>query len=231
MEEKLKSALEPIHWSLLLRSLVVLAAWYFLSPLTTTLVLVVVYFTPLYRSGAFLPALLVLTFAVFSVEPDLLRMFILGGAIYLLLGVKNLVVVDRASAYQALVILLFFFLWSQFFLMVKGAYSGIMFLSLVFIALLFYFFSWRTLNLKETNFYPIHYKLVLCLGSFLIFQWGLVLMILPWPTYAKIATALLGTGLTLEVTTQRFYQQLEDRSLALYFSLLFISIAALIVLF
>jgi hypothetical protein len=229
MAEKLRSALNPIHWFLLLKAVVVAGGWYFLSPTIALILLTLVYVIPPYRSGSFALAFLVLFFTIGQTSPTFLFAILMGLAVYTLLGVKNLILINRATAYQVLVILLLFFMWLTFFSTVGGFYSLSMLFSLIAIAVFFYYFTWRSISIRDPNQTLGHRNLLLAVTSFLVLEWGLVVMFLPLPQYSQVALALLVTGFLLEIVLQYISGQLTVKNLLVYFSMFFPLLVAVLV--
>jgi hypothetical protein len=115
MAEKLKSISRQIHWSLLLRAALFALAWFFLPFWLFLLVALYLYLIPFFNSRRlFWPffALLVLTY----LEPgNLVYLIFFAAFFYYLLLIKNLLLIDRKSAYELLVLALSFFLIRSFY--------------------------------------------------------------------------------------------------------------------
>lgn len=115
MAAKLKSVLKRIHWSLVIRALVFAAAWFLLPFWIFLFVGLYLYLIPLFRTRELaLPFLLVIFFALqepvsFWFAPLLAALF------YLILGIKDLIFIDRKPVYEALVLLLLFLMFLRFF--------------------------------------------------------------------------------------------------------------------
>src|SRR5882724_5769539 len=115
MAAKLKSITGRIHWFLLAKAAIfgfgwlVLPAWLFFA-LAAGL-----YFIPFFRPQKLLiPFLLVLGFAL-KAPVNFWAAIFLGCVFYCLLGIKDLVFIDRAAAYEVLVFLLAFLYIFAFF--------------------------------------------------------------------------------------------------------------------
>ena len=230
MVAKLKSALDPIHWSLLLKAVLVAGGWYWL-PMTWALILaLIVFLVPPYRSGIFSPAFLVLLASLFTIEPTFFFAVLMGVGFYCLLGVKNLVLIHRATAYQILVTVLFLFVWWMFFDAAQGGYSLEIFAQLLLVAALFFFFSWRSVVLGEMQKGGGHYKLLLGVLSLLVFEWGLVVYFLPMALTSKVALALLVTGFLLELILQYIKGSLIRRDVLIYLGVFFLLFVAVLIL-
>lgn len=216
MAEKLKSVLGPIHWSLLLKALAASGVW-LLSPNLAALFVAVIYFLPPYKNGAYLLPFFVLEYVLLNTQPSLLLTLLIGVAVYTLLGVKNLILIDRATSFQACITLLFFFLWALFFEGQQEFYSLSILLTLVGLSLLFYLLSAQLVRLKTASTIG-HHRLVLGLGAFLMFEWALVTYFLPLPVAFQTALALLATGFLLECLSQYLVGSLARKNAITYFS-------------
>ncbi len=118
MGEKFASISNRIHWSLALRSAVFGAAWYALSFPFFALVGIFLYCVPLFEPRRFLVPFLMLLFLAAVTPPFALFAFFFACALYLIVGMKDLILVKRAVAYEGLMLLLFlglgFFFFSHF---------------------------------------------------------------------------------------------------------------------
>src|SRR2546422_648850 len=115
METKLKLISKRIHWSLALKAGGVAAAWYFLPRWAFLFVVLYFYFVPIFHPWKlFLPFLtfLFLVFNEFVVPAGQSQLSQIGFAaiiavfFYVILGIKDLVLIDRRSAYDGLVLAL-----------------------------------------------------------------------------------------------------------------------------
>jgi hypothetical protein len=121
MAVKLKSISRQIHWSLLLRAAIFALAWFFFPFWLFCLIALYLYFTPFFQTRKlFLPflALLILTFIQ---GPSLPYLVIFAALFYYLLLIKNLLLIDRNSAREILVLALTFFLVHDFYRDLGGA--------------------------------------------------------------------------------------------------------------
>ncbi len=124
MATKLRSTLEKIHWPLLAKSVFVALLWLLAPYWVFFLCALYFYFRPNFQSGKVAISFLVLLSLAF-LAPLLQGVFaysvalVIGVAFYLVLGVKDLLVINRQLAYQVLrlillmAILLLFFWWGQ----------------------------------------------------------------------------------------------------------------------
>lgn len=106
MADTLKSITNRIHWSLLLKPLALIAAWYWLPFWVFCIVAFVLYFFPaLPRSGTF-PAFLITLVAADLLSLGWLHALWLYILFFLIVGIRELMFVDRRRAYQILTLCL-----------------------------------------------------------------------------------------------------------------------------
>lgn len=115
MAARLKSILGRIHWSLPLRVIIFGLGWLVLPFWIFVILALYLYFVPFFDVRRFfLPFLTVIFFA--AIEPKtFLFAVVFSCAFYLILGTKDLVFIDRRSAYEILTLLLSFFVFIGFF--------------------------------------------------------------------------------------------------------------------
>jgi hypothetical protein len=115
MAAKLKSITRQIHWSLLLKSAVFAFAWFYFPFWIFLLVALYCYFVPLFRTGKFaVPFIVLLVLCLFH-APSVPMAVIFGAIFYYLLLIKDLLLIDRATARSFLVMALSFFLFREFY--------------------------------------------------------------------------------------------------------------------
>jgi hypothetical protein len=118
MAAKLRSITKPIPWSLLLKAITLSVLWglgkaSLASGMAMPFWLFILfacaaYFLPLFRPRSLLvPFLCVMIFAI-SLPFSWLAALAFGAAFFLILGIKDLVLVDRETAYESLLFLLSF---------------------------------------------------------------------------------------------------------------------------
>ncbi len=124
MAAKLKSILRRTHWSLLLRAAIFSLAWFLFPFWLFALVALYLYFIPPFQTGRLLwpfAALMILAF----IEPaNLLFLVIFLAVFYYLLLIKDLLLIDRKSAYEILIFILSFFLLRDFYRAFSDGVSG-----------------------------------------------------------------------------------------------------------
>jgi len=120
MAAKLKSISRQIHWSLLGRAALFALAWFFLPFWLFALIALYLYFFPLFNTWKLFWlffALLVLAYIEESGagSSGLVFVVIFAALFYYLLLIKDLLLIDRKSAYELLILVLVFFLFRDFY--------------------------------------------------------------------------------------------------------------------
>lgn len=115
MAAKLKSISKQIHWSLLLRTAVFALSWFLLPFWLFLLVALYLYFVPFFNARKlFWPFFALMTLAY--IEPvGVVFLVIFAAIFYYLLLIKDLLLIDRKSAYELLILVLGFFLIRSFY--------------------------------------------------------------------------------------------------------------------
>jgi len=115
MAAKLKSITRLIHWFLLARTLIFVLAWLYLPFWLFVLLALYCYFIRIFRAGRWFMPFLTLLILCAAEPPGILMALIFGAIFYYLLLIKDLLLIDRTSAHELLVIILSFFLFREFF--------------------------------------------------------------------------------------------------------------------
>ncbi len=109
MVEKLKSISKKIHWSLVLKAAAVGLSWVYLPEWLAVVLALVFYFSSLFRVKhmgiPFISAVVI----AHILGANILAGIFLAVCLFLIFGLKELVFIDRKSAYTALIFLIFFF--------------------------------------------------------------------------------------------------------------------------
>ncbi len=118
MEEKLRSISKRIHWSLALRAAVFAGAWLVLPYWLFFLIALWLYAVPAFQGGQTrrlaVPFFVLLAVSFFEAQGALAAV-IFGAIFYLILLIRALIVIDRRSAYEFLVLMLSFLLLREFY--------------------------------------------------------------------------------------------------------------------
>lgn len=188
MVRKLKSISKPIRWSLLTRAAIFGSVWFFLPFWFFLLTALYLYFVPIFQPfRLFFPFLLVLFFAA-TASPNVYLALLLIAAFYMLLGIKDFILINRKAAHEILILLLLFLSYTRFFSRFdSGAGLAAFFYSIVLAASSFIlikgFLRYKpnsgeelTENEKEST---IKRPLVAALVSLIIWHFSLALLFAP----------------------------------------------------
>jgi hypothetical protein len=123
MAEKLRSILKRISWSSVLKAAIFAVAWWALPFWLFLLIALYLYFVPMTGAGKVSVPFFVLLLITLLQKPGLVFAVIFGIVFYFLLLVKDLIIIDRRSAYEILMLVLSYLLLRGFFLNVGGAFG------------------------------------------------------------------------------------------------------------
>ncbi len=123
MVEKLKSILRRTNWSLALRAAIFAVAWWALPFWLFLLVALYLYFVPMTGAQKVWVPFFVLLLITFLQTQGIIFGLIFGIIFYFLLLVKDLIIIDRRSAYEMLIFVLSYLLVRGFFLNVGGSFG------------------------------------------------------------------------------------------------------------
>lgn len=115
MAEKLKSISKRIHWSSLLRAAVFGLSWLWLPSWAFIFVALYLYLIPWFRVGALAMPFIVLLILAFSTASGGFMAIIFAAIFYLILLVKDLIVLDRRALYEVIVLGLILLLLRAFY--------------------------------------------------------------------------------------------------------------------
>jgi len=201
MAIKLKSILGRIHWSLVLRAVIFSLAWFLLPFWIFLLIAAYFYFYPFFRPLTLaLPFFLLVIFAAIENQSLPLAVFF-AVVFYLILGIKDLILINRKPIYEILVLLLSFLMFVRFFAQFDGwAGAGAPLCGLaaaaVFVFLSRGFLRYET-SLEEEAARGKHRGVALGLVGILLWQFSLAILFLPinFLYQAAILFLLATTGL------------------------------------
>ncbi|MCS6789193.1 MAG: hypothetical protein NZ484_01320, partial [Patescibacteria group bacterium] len=200
MEVKLKLILEKIHWSLIFKSLFLGLIWFFLPFWIFFCVILLFYFIPIFRPAHLLFQFLIFIFISKIIEISLLNFLFLTILIFLIFGIKDLIIIRRDLAYQILGLLYFFILILKFFEKFGSEFnwSTIIFSFLLSIIFILFFKNKIFFETNLNNFNYLNFKIGLGIMAFLIWQLILVLCFLPMNFYLQTAILILFISLGFE---------------------------------
>jgi hypothetical protein len=123
MVEKLKSTLRRTNWSLLLKAVIFAVAWWALPFWLFLVIALYVYFFPIAGTGKVsVPFFVLLLISLFEGQ-GIVDAIIFGAIFYFILLIKDLLIIDRRSAYEIMVLVLSYLLLRTFFLNVGGSFG------------------------------------------------------------------------------------------------------------
>lgn len=222
MEEKLKSISGQIPWSLLLRAVAFGLGWLIL-PFWVFLILALgLYFIPFFQVWKlFFPFALTLVLA-YLVPVGLWAALFLGALFFFILGVKDLVLIDRTAAFR---FLLYIFLFIAFFYSFSRFDSGIttasffwfFLLSLLFAFLLGNFFGYSGLGAEKKRFRGV----TLSLLALILFEISLVILFLPLSFFSATLLAFSAAVILFELASDYFSGRLNGLRILSYGTIFF----------
>lgn len=226
MVAKLKLITNQIHWSLLVKSLIVAFGWIFLPFWLFLLISLFFYFYPPFQSLLFFLPFLVFLFLAKILTVNIFSFLLLIVLFYLILGIKDLIIINRFLAYQIFIYLLIFTCAFLFFLNFNsGLNLQIIFYG--FLLALLYFLFFKNINLFgiENNYDFKKYKISLALFSLFLFELILILNFLPFSFYFKTLIFAMVIILGYEIILNYVLAQINKNFLigiSLIFIILFI---------
>ena len=189
MAAKLKLISKPIPWSLLVKALLIGATWLLAPRWIFFLVALYLYANPLFHFARLLWPFTITLFAGFLMPkviafgdvriPNVLGFFFLFFIFYLILGIKELIFVNRKAVYGLLVLLLFFLIALNFFSRVDagiglGATWGALLVAFAFFLLLIKLLAYEEIGADAMQ-KVAHTGLI----AFLVWQVAVAILFLP----------------------------------------------------
>lgn len=228
MELKFESISNRIHWSLALKAALVGVAWYAFSFPFFALLVVALYLVPLFDPLKFIAPFLAMLVLGAVLPPYFLFSLFFACAFYFILGIKDLILVQRSTAYEALILLfLLGFSFSFFFHFQAGA-SGV---ALVFVAL-----GVASIALLVQRFFTYHEKegqrsahfgqgekrIASFLYAFFLGECALAVLLIPMNSTLRTALLFLAGMVGFEVLTEHVLHELTWQRAFAYLTLLFV---------
>lgn len=124
MAERLKSISRRIHWSSVLKAVIFALAWIWLPLWLFLLVALYLYFVPWFHAGKLAVPFFVLLLLAYLEAPGIAFALVFAVVFYAILLIKDLIVIDRRSAHEFLVLVLTFLLLRDFYLRFDGGIGG-----------------------------------------------------------------------------------------------------------
>ncbi len=123
MVEKLRSTLKRTNWSSLLKAVIFGVAWWALPFWLFLIVALFLYFIPITGAGKVATPFFALLLISLLGSQGILDAIIFVAIFYFILLVKDLLIIDRRSAYEILMLFLSYLLLRSFFLTVGGSFG------------------------------------------------------------------------------------------------------------
>jgi len=190
------------------------------------------YFIPFFRPQKLLiPFLLVLGFAL-KAPVNFWAAIFLGCVFYCLLGIKDLVFIDRAAAYEVLVFLLAFLYIFAFFGVWNSWNSGGFLAAAGFALTAFFlfrgFFGYAEHAQVEGGESLRHPALVAGVMSLLLFEALVAGLFLPLASFYQSALSFLIAFVGIDLCSLFVRQKLGERNLLINFTIFFVAFIALV---
>lgn len=169
-----------------------------------------------------LPYLTMIGFAAILV-PSAWTGFFFGAVFFLILGIKDLVLVNRGLAYQSLFYLIFFIASLNFFVRFDHfAREGILPASLA-LGAGFFLLGAPLARFVDPILTEDHRPtLYFALGGFLIWQWTWALVFLPLNFFYQAALLFVAVVFATQMLLEHLLGDFDRRRILLYFSVFFI---------
>ncbi len=123
MAEKLRSILRRISWSSVTKAVIFGVAWWALPFWLFLLVALYLYYVPLAGAHKVAAPFWVLLLTAFLQPQGSIAAIIFSAIFYFILLIKDLIIIDRRTAYEVLVLVLIYLLVREFFLNVGDAFG------------------------------------------------------------------------------------------------------------
>ena len=200
MAAKLKSVLRRIHWSLALKAVLFYAAWIFFPFWAAAVLAVVLYLAPFFKPRQFLVPFLLLLLLAYFLPSNFWNGAALAGGMYLILGIKDLVFVNRRVAYQTLAYLLFLPTYLHLFATLKNwqnaAFIYLFLTGLIFLIVIRAFLNY---SFPLSDAAEIRKRWAIAGASaLLIWQLSITLLFLPFSFWSQAAILFLAAAILLQ---------------------------------
>lgn len=229
MEEKLKSILRPIPWSLILKAFLFALGWLLLPFWLFIIFSLYLYLVPLFQAKVLALPFVFTLFLASLTQPHFWVAVFFGVIFFFILGIKDLVFVDRRTSYGILAFVLMFVAIFYSFSRFDYGWDAAPFLWMLGLSAVFslllnnflknYIGQESDRRLKNT---------LLGLVFLLFFESGLVILLLPITFLVQSALLFLIAVALFELSSDYFLKRLDARRVLIYFSVFF-GISALII--
>jgi hypothetical protein len=232
MAERLKSISRQIHWSLLLKAAVFAAAWLVFPFWLFLLVALYLYFIPIPQSRTVAGPFLVLLLLAFLEPTSPLVALILGAAFFYILLIKDLILIDRKSAYEVTILFLIFLLFLGFYERAGGGLDALSLFYSFCAALIagyllrsFIRFSMPTSISAmgtSTGTFPAIVRPATWLGTLLMWQFLIAGLFLPVDFVYQTVIAFLGAIFVIDLIPQYLFGELSREKVLATVSVIFV---------
>jgi len=234
MEVKLKLITDKIHWFLIFKTLVLSLIWAIFPFWIFLPIFLLFYFIPIFRPGSMFFPLLIFIFIANFLPFSFLNFLIIFTMIFLIFGIKDLIIINRVFAYEFLGLLSFLILFLGFFEKF-GKYIQIQGIFYSFVLILIYFLFFKKnidteIIFLNQNLDIRKFKIFLAIFSFFLWQIFLILNILPLNFYLQTALLILFASIGFEFILNYFIFKISHKNILFYiitFSMFFIFILIL----
>ncbi|MCL4437431.1 hypothetical protein M1513_00080 [Patescibacteria group bacterium] len=227
MAIKLKSALKTIPWSLAAKAVITAGSWLLLPFWVFVLVVFYFYFIPLFRPFKFIALFLSFLILAFLLPVNWAAALALAVVFFLILGIKDLIFIERRTVYEISVLLISLLAFISFF----SIYSFLDISSLkgvVLILILGYFLLRGLIDYLRTGTDNRAVDLASFVISLIISELLLVLLIMPFDFYSRLALTFLVFILLLDLNIHYFERKLTNRKILIDFTIFFILAAVIL---
>ena len=213
MAAKLKSILKPIPWFLAARAVLFGFAWLFLPLWLFVALGLYFYFFPFFQSWKLIfPFCLTLIFGILA-TPSIPAAFFLTVVFFLILGIRDLFFINRIAAYELLVFLLLFLFFLNFFEAVANWQGMSAFFWSLILSITFFLLVRSFVNYADINANGRTSVMVIGVGSLLLWQLSIAVLILPLTFFSQAALLFLAAAFIIDFSIKRLDSRLNRRDL------------------
>jgi hypothetical protein len=240
MIEKIRTATKQVHWSLALKAAIFAFSWYLLSQISWLVFLLIaayLYFFPSFRSLKLLFPFAVLLVLVLISPVSLWLTLVFGLAFFLILGTKELILVDRRTAFQSISLIILFVSFLNFFSRFDAWEGrGPVFLwalipAALFLVLMRQDLKQETLPMADNASPkpPFGTMPVLCVFSFALWQISLAMLFLPLTFLSQTALLFCAAASLFEIIPAYVEGHLTKRHFMTVSSIFMVAVTVILV--
>ncbi|MFH0890643.1 MAG: hypothetical protein V1856_01270 [Candidatus Liptonbacteria bacterium] len=228
--EKLRLISKTIPWWLVARAAALGLAWWFLPYGWFGVVALLLYFLPFFQPArTALPFLVLLAITFFLPEPNVWMALLLSILMFLILGVKDLLLVNRASASEALFFTLVFVMLLVFFNNFgHSGQAGFWFYLFSIPAISFFLLNHLMFHYGGTELSPTRRAVRTGTLSFFLLQLLWIVSILPMNPYLQTGLVLVSLVTAVEIVLEQSRSALSRRGGLFFFSVWFVAVVLIL---